>query len=295
MKTGGYIQQGLFQENTTILENGFSDEADVVFAQGKAADYLKQIPDESIHLVFTSPPYNLGKEYEQKTELEDYLENMRPTLTELVRVLNPTGSLCWQVGNFVQAGEVFPLDFYYVPMFLGLGLQLRARMIWKFGHGLHCQKRFSGRHETVLWCTKSNAYTMNLNASNDQNFIYPEKDVPGEIWQLLEREWADGVWEVTNVKSNHPEKTDHPCQFPIELAERCVLPLTRPGEWVLDPFGGTGTTMLAAVKHGRKAILCDCEAAYLEIARNRLERWRNGVLPYRPLGKPIERSEPIEE
>jgi adenine-specific DNA-methyltransferase len=288
---GGYIQQGMFQEKRAVVEGQFDPDADVVIARGDSLTFLKDCPDNVIDLVFTSPPYNQGKEYEKKKGLGEYMDGIKPILTELVRVLAPTGSLCWQVGNHVQDGEVFPLDFYYTPLLIEMGLRLRARMIWAFGHGLHCKNRLSGRHETVLWFTKTDRYTMNLNENNRSDFRYPEEDVPENLWRLLEEEWADGVWKITNVKSNHPEKTAHPCQFPIEMAERCVLPLTNRGDWVLDPFGGAGSTMLAAVKHGRKAILCEKEDKYIAIAKERLEMWRNGVLPYRPLGKPIIRPE----
>ena len=83
-------------------------------------------------------------------------------IAELVRILREDGSICWQVGNYVDNGEVFPLDIYFYMMFKKHGLKLRNRIIWHFGHGLHCTNRFSGRYETILWFTKSDDYTFNL-------------------------------------------------------------------------------------------------------------------------------------
>ena len=111
-------------------------------------DFMRQLNKESMHLIVTSPPYNLGKEYESKTSLDVYIEQQAATIAEAVRLLHPNGSICWQVGNHVDNGEIFPLDIILYGLFKQHGLRLRNRIIWSFGHGLHCQKRFSGRHET---------------------------------------------------------------------------------------------------------------------------------------------------
>ncbi|WP_225154046.1 site-specific DNA-methyltransferase [Bradyrhizobium sp. NBAIM08] len=115
-----------------------------------------------MHLIITSPPYNIGKAYEKRTTNELYIEQQAATIAEAVRLLHPRGSICWQVGNGIEDGEVFPLDILLYPKFKDHGLKLRNRIVWTFGHGLHCQKRLSGRHETILWFTKSDDYTFNL-------------------------------------------------------------------------------------------------------------------------------------
>ncbi len=231
---------------------------------GDAAETLKSIPDESIQLIITSPPYNIGKAYEQATDLTSYLENLAPIVQQLIRVLSDRGSLCWQVGNFVDKSEVFPLDMFYYPLFKERGLKLRNRIVWHFDHGLHASKRFSGRYEVLLWFTKSDSYTFNLDNVRVPS-KYPGKTHykpgdkygkpsgnplgknPSDIWKLIEREWESGMWCIPNVKANHPEKTIHPCQFPIELVERCVLALTDKADRVLDPFSGVGSAILAAL------------------------------------------------
>ena len=221
----------------------------------------------------------------------------------LVRVLSPDGSLCWQVGNFVESGEVFPLDIFYYHLFKKHSFKLRNRIIWHFAHGLHASKGFSGRYETLLWFTKSDNYTFNLDDIRVPS-KYPGKTYykgdkkgqpsgnplgknPSDIWGILVQDWETALWNIPNVKANHPEKTLHPCQFPIELVERCVLALTDESDWVLDPFSGVGSAILAALKNNRRAIGCEKESEYVEIAQQRIEDLGAGRLRYRPLGKPV--------
>src|SRR5205085_8681216 len=112
------------------IQPAYSEKAELVIAHGDCVDILKSVPDNSIKLVITSPPYNLGKSYESSTDLANYLEALDPIVVELIRVLSPEGSLCWQVGNYVEKSEVFPLDIFYYPYFKRRGLKLRNRIIW---------------------------------------------------------------------------------------------------------------------------------------------------------------------
>jgi adenine-specific DNA-methyltransferase len=297
-------QNTLFPEDRREVTDRYTKSADIVFALGDSREILSQCPDGFASLIITSPPYNIGKEYESQTRLDHYLGQLEPILNELVRVLSPQGSLCWQVGNYVDNSEVFPLDIYFYPLFKKLGLRLRNRIIWTFEHGLHCSVRFSGRYETLLWFTKTDDYTFNLDAVRVPS-KYPGKTNfrpgpkyglpsgnplgknPSDVWKLMVKEWETGLWSIPNVKANHPEKTIHPCQFPIELVERCVLSLTSEGDWVLDPFSGVGSALLAAVRHNRRAMGCERESKYIDEAKRRMNMLFSGQLPYRPLGKPV--------
>ncbi|HNR21099.1 MAG TPA: site-specific DNA-methyltransferase [Bacteroidia bacterium] len=283
--------------------NDFSPEKEIVLRNGSSLEFLKEIPKEAIKLIITSPPYNVGKEYETKQSIEKYLQEQEPIIDELVRVLDSTGSLCWQVGNYVESGEIFPLDMYYYPMFKSKGLQLRNRIIWHFGHGLHASKRFSGRYETLLWFTKSDTYTFNLDSIRVPS-KYPGKTHfkgekrglpsgnplgknPSDIWEFVAQEWEKEMWNIPNVKANHPEKTIHPCQFPIELVERCVLALTNENDWVLDPYAGVGSVAVAALKHKRKGAGVEKESEYVEVTKERIFDLLNGTLKMRPLGQEV--------
>lgn len=282
----------------------FNPKATSVILAGDSAETLKTVPDGSVKLIITSPPYNIGKVYEEATHLNAYLENLTPVVDQLIRVLAEDGSLCWQVGNYVEESEIFPLDIFYYPFFKSRGLKLRNRIVWHFEHGLHCSKRFSGRYEVLLWFTKSDSYTYNLdsvrvpskypgktNFRPGLNYGLPSGNPlgknPSDIWKVVEKDWETSLWTVPNVKANHPEKTIHPCQFPIEVVERCVLALTNENDWVLDPFSGVGSAILAALRHNRKGMGCEKEEQYIEVAKQRIADFRNGTLPYRPLGKPV--------
>lgn len=285
------------------ISGHFQPDAEIVLYHGNTSDFIETLPNESIKLIITSPPYNLGKEYEDRVSIETYLAEQAQTISRLYRVLHPEGSICWQVGNFVEKGEVFPLDIYYYPVFKQLGLFLRNRIIWHFGHGLHTKKRFSGRYETILWFTKSKEYTFNLDPvrvpakyPGKRHYKGPNKGKPSgnpqgknpsDVWEILAQDWEECFWDIPNVKSNHPEKTIHPCQFPIELVERCVMALTEEGDRVFDPYMGVGSALIAAVKHNRRALGSEQEGDYIAIATERLHSFFNGTLQIRPLGKPV--------
>ena len=267
------------------------DDLQVTLYHGDCNDFLGSLPDGAAHLVVTSPPYNLGKEYEKRTSLSLYLAAQEKTITIAARVLNDRGSICWQVGNYVDAGEVFPLDALLYPIFKGLGLHLRNRIVWQFQHGLHCSRRFSGRHETILWFTKTDRYIFNLDPVRVPS-KYPGKryykgpKVGQYSGNPLGKNPGD-VWEIPNVKHNHVEKTIHPCQFPVELVERLVLSMTEPGQLVVDPYIGVGSAAVAALLHGRRAAGADVKEEYLQIARERCELAARGELRTRPMGTPI--------
>lgn len=270
-----------------------SKDADVVLFHGDRLDLMKKLPEKSVKLIVTSPPYNIGKEYETRKDLNIYLSEQEETIKEGKRVLTDDGSICWQVGNHIgKDGEVFPLDALIYQIGKKLGLKLRNRIIWHFGHGLHCVKRFSGRHETILWFTKTDNYTFNLDPirvpqkyPGKKNFKKNEKY--GTLSGNPLGKNPSDVWEIPNVKHNHPEKTKHPCQFPIELVERLVLSMTNEGDVVLDPYVGVGSALCAAVIHNRKGYGSDIFKEYLEIAEKRIRSAATGTLKRRPLGKPV--------
>lgn len=253
--------------------------------------FMRSLPDESMKLIVTSPPYNNGKAYEPRSPLETYLQQQTRVISECVRLMHPKGSICWQVGNHVQNGEIFPLDTILYHVFRDHGLKLRNRIIWHFEHGLHCSKRLSGRYETIMWFTKGNDYTFNL----DQIRIpskYPQKKYfkgpkQGQLSCNPKGKNPSDVWIFPNVKNNHIEKTIHPCQFPVELVERLVLALTNPQDQVLDPYVGVGTTVIAAVKHNRVGYGCDTVREYMDIAWDRLHQLRAGTLRTRPMERPV--------
>lgn len=280
-----------------------------------ALEFCKEQPADSVKLIITSPPYNIGKEYETKRSIDEYTANLLPMLKEFERILSNDGSLCWQTGNFIDNGEVYPLDIYFYPYFKKLGLHLRNRIIWHFGHGLHCSKRFSGRYETILWFTKSDEYTFNLDDvripskypgkryfkgdKKGQISGNPKGKNPEDVWEMtLERltdDWDTQIWEIPNVKNNHPEKVNHPCQFPVELVERCVLALTNENDIVYDPFCGVGSSLIAALKNNRQAYGTELEQFYVDIGMERIKKLGQDTLKTRPIYKKIWTPKPTDK
>jgi len=275
----------------TDMTGNFSQNSDPVLYLGDTLNFLAKLPNGIARLIVTSPPYNIGKRYERRVKLEDYLAGQARVIKECVRVLAEDGSLCWQVGNFVDDNEIVPLDIALWRTFHDLGLKMRNRIIWHFEHGLHCSRRFSGRYETISWFTKSDSYVFNLDAVRVPQKYPGKKHFKGPkagqySCNPLGKNPGD-VWIIPNVKHNHVEKTIHPCQFPVELVERLVLSMTNPGDWVLDPYMGVGTALAAAVRQGRRGMGAEILPKYLEIARRRVISAKNGTLRTRPMNRPV--------
>lgn len=263
--------------------------------RGDAEAFLKSLPLKPIFdLVVTSPPYNIGKEYETQTSLEKYLEWQERIINEIIPRLKNGGSLCWQVGNFVDNNQIFPLDIEFAPLFKKHNLQLKNRIIWHFGHGLHTSKRFSGRYEVVLWYTKTtkkDTYTFNLDDVRIPSKYPGKKHFKGPKAGTLSGnplgKNPEDVWTIPNVKSNHVEKTDHPCQFPVGLVERLVLALSNPGDLVFDPFSGVASAGVAAALHDRRFWGCELVRDYAKIGKKRIQDALEGNAKYRPHDKAI--------
>jgi adenine-specific DNA-methyltransferase len=252
---------------------------------------MRCLPDGLAKLTVTSPPYNVGKAYESRKSLTAYLDEQRRVIEQCVRVTSTSGSICWQVGNYIRNGQIIPLDLKLYPIFESLGLQLRNRIVWHFGHGLHASKRFSGRYEVILWFTRSSNYTFNLDAvrvpskyPNKKHFKGPRA---GELSGNPLGKNPSDVWNIPNVKANHVEKTEHPCQFPVELVERLVLALTDVGDCVFDPFMGVASTAIAALMHRRRAVGAELDSRYAALARERLRSAALGTLRVRPMSRAV--------
>lgn len=270
-------------------ENG----APTVVFNGDCLDLLRSMRGESIDLVITSPPYCMGKEYESSScSIDDFLQAHRLVLPEVIRVTRTGGSICWQVGYHVDDAACLPLDYLlYDLLRTEPELTLRNRIVWTFGHGLHSRRRFSGRHETILWFTKGTDYHFDLDAVRVPQ-KYPGKrhykgKRRGEFSGNPKGKNPSDVWDIPNVKANHVEKVAHPCQYPVGLADRLVRALSPQGGTVLDPFMGSSSTGVAAIINGRRFIGAEKDSAYTEIGLDRLLKAHAGALPIRPADKPV--------
>ena len=267
---------------------------------GDCFELLQKMPDNSVDMVITSPPYCMGKSYEKTKDLADFLKQHKRLFPEIVRVVKNGGSICWQVGSHVDDNEVAPLDFYVFRTALEFPeLKLRNRIVWTFGHGLNCRQRFSGRHETVLWYTKGDGYSFDLDAVRIKQKYPGKRGYKGKnkgkfTSNPLGKNPSD-VWDIPNVKGKHSEKTAHPCQFPVALAQRLVLALTKKKGLVFDPFAGSGSSGVAAVVAGRRFIGAELDKKYYKIAAKRLSDALDGTIRFRPHDQPIHVPKPTDK
>jgi adenine-specific DNA-methyltransferase len=270
---------------------------------GDSFEFIKTIPDKSIDLIITSPPYCMGKEYEKLTDdVDSFIISQKTIISEAIRVLKVGGSLCWQVGYHVKNAVIVPLDILVYNIITEINLKqdninqmvLRNRVIWTFGHGLNSEKRLSGRHETILWYTKGDSYIFNLDdirvpqkypgkthhtgKKKGEFSGNPNGKNPSDVWT----EMMEDVWDIPNVKSKHPEKTAHPCQFPSAIPIRLIKALTNVKGIVLDPFMGSGTTALASYLNDRIFYGGEIDEGYFEIVRNRVIEASKGLVLIRP-------------
>lgn len=279
-----------------LVSRTFDPLARAVSLHGDCLPLLKTIPDESVDLIVTSPPYNIGKDYEEVVPLDEYLRFQEEVIKECIRVLAPTGNICWQVGFTKDQGELVPLDALFYPIMKKHGLVLRNRIVWTFGHGAHAQKRFSGRHETILWFAKTLDSYFDLDPARvpqkypgKRHYKGPKK---GQYSGHPLGKNPGDVWDIPNVKANHPEKTSHQCQFPIGLVQRLVKSLSPIDGWVLDPYGGSGSAACGALLEGRRAVSCEVLDEYVKISESRMRSLMDGTLRFRDIDIPIVDPDP---
>lgn len=259
---------------------------------GDCMDLIRRIPDGSVDLTISSPPYCMGKEYERSRSVEDFIAAHSVILPEIVRVTRDGGSIGWQVGYHVSKNSAYPLDYPVFSILSGIkGVTFRNRIIWTFGFGMNQTARFSGRHETVLWFTKGMDYFFDLDAVRIPQ-KYPDKrhykgPRKGELSCNPKGKNPGDVWEIPNVKANHVEKLNHPCQFPVGLAERFVRATCPKQGVVFDPYMGSASSGVAAIHNGRRFLGAELDTRYEVMAYERLVAAHNGASPFRPADRPV--------
>lgn len=274
------------------INHTFDVKNKATIVQADVSSFFSTLKEKPLFdLVLTSPPYNIGKEYEKRVPLDKYIAWQEQIIDAIIPRLKETGSICWQVGNYIDNGQIVPLDIELAPVFKKHNMKLRNRIIWHFGHGLHNKRRFSGRYEVVMWYTKSDEYVFNLDPVRIPS-KYPSKRYfkgpkAGQYSSNPLGKNPEDVWDIPNVKANHVEKTIHPCQFPVGLVERLVLALTNPGDLVFDPFCGVASTGVAALIHGRRFVGTEIAQEYVKVGEQRLLDALMGQARYRPHDKPL--------
>jgi len=264
------IKQGL------ILELGVpyhEDDSCILFC-GDTLKLQKRLPQHVFHTVITSPPYNIGKEYESIKPLEDYIEWSAEWINDTYNILNPTGALLLNLGyvSMDSNARAIPLPYLLwdkVPMFLN------QEIVWNYSAGVACKNYLSPRNEKILWYVKDEKkYTFNLDAIRDKNVKYPNSRRNGKPRVNTLGKNPSDVWEIAKVTTGRnrssEERTPHPCQFPTDLVDRLILGFTNEKDIVLDPFIGSGTTFESCIRNSRFCVGLEILPEYCEIAKRRI-------------------------
>ena len=248
-------------------------------ATADVLDYLDSLPDNSAQLLVTSIPYNLGKRYGDAPGADNlahvyYLGWMAMVLSEMARVVKPGGVIVVQAGSTRdETDTLVPLDILLFETIKKTGLNFQNRIAWLIPHGLTPKRRLAERHETALVFSKGEPSVFNASPARTPQkqpgkraFKGPNK---GKISSHPHGAWPSNVWAISNVGNNSPEKTGHPAQYPVELARRAIMLYTMPGDLVVDPFSGSGTTHEAARRSGRP--FSGADLFYADMREKRLQ------------------------
>ena len=247
--------------------------SDAEYIIGHCRESIKNIPTESIKMAVTSPPYNIGKnygKYHDKLPLEEWKSLISDITKELHRVLTPDGSFFLNVSPvpYGKDKEILPLQFIAYEILKENGFYLRNMITWTFNNMQNPTKRLAGRYEIILWGVKDlNNYIFNLDdiripyiTKNDKRLTGTGRN-PTDVW------YFDRVNNMTKKKL----KLTHPTVYPLEMIERIVKMSSNKGDTILDPFAGSGTSLLAALNLKRKAIGFDLDKQYKDEFNFRLK------------------------
>jgi len=243
---------------------------------GDSVDLMRQLPDACLPLTVTSPPYNIGKEYEQPLPLGEYLRWSEHWIEEVYRVTAETGAFWLNLGYVSMPGEAKAIPLPYL-LWDRIPFYLQQEIVWHYKAGVAARKSFSPRNEKFLWYVKNpEDYTFHLDAVRDPDVKYPNQKKNGKLkCNQLGKNPGD-VWQFAKVTSgaerSSKERTPHPAQFPLAVIDRIIKACSNPNEVVFDPFLGSGTTIEAAIRNGRCAIGFELNEQYVDVAARRITR-----------------------
>lgn len=241
---------------------------------GDCLEMMRQIPGSPVALTVTSPPYNIGKEYESSRPTDDYLDWCIDWIREIHRLTTDTGAFWLNLGYFSlpNRAKAIPIPWLLwdrVPFFL------IQEIIWNYGAGVAARKFFSPRNEKFLWYVKdADNYTFNLDDVRDPNVKYPNQKKNGKLKCNQNGKNPTDVWQIPKVTSganrSSKERTPHPAQFPVAVLDRIIKACSNPGDLILDPFMGSGSVAEAGLRNGRPVIGFEIESKYISVARDRI-------------------------
>lgn len=229
---------------------------------------LDTLDSNSISVVHTSPPYNIGKDYSGYNDTlarREYVAFIGKVVQRLYRVLKPGGSLFWQTGyTAFEEDFIYPIDHLTFPCFIDHGFKLKDRIIWRYFGGMSFKQKFTNKHETILWWVKP--------GETPYFDVFPIRERSKELDprnNLFGRN-PGNVWEVDRVAYGSIQQTSHIAVFPEEISDRIILSSSKLDECCLDPFSGSGTLCKVAKSRGRKFIGFEIAPAYYKESMKRL-------------------------
>lgn len=267
----------MFDTVTKVLGKPFYEAPNCAIYNMDCLEGLRRIQLPFINLTVTSPPYNIGKEYEQVRPLEDYLNWCQEWIREVHRLTLDNGAFWLNLGYIAieQKAKAIPLPYL---LWERISFFLIQEIVWNYGAGVAGRKFFSPRNEKFLWYVKSeNDYTFNLDDVRDPNIKYPNQKKNGKIKVNLNGKNPTDVWQIPKVTSGQnrssKERMPHPAQFPQAVIERIIKASSNLDEAIFDPFLGSGTTALVALSLGRKTLGFEINAQYCQVAADRIDRF----------------------
>jgi adenine-specific DNA-methyltransferase len=249
----------------------------VAIYKGDCLEGMKELPDGVINTTITSPPYNIGKDYEQLVRLEDYLDWCEKWIGEIYRLTMHNGTFWLNVGYLEVENKGLAVPIPYL-LWNRTPFYFLQEVVWNYAAGVACRKRYSPRNEKLLWYVKNQQdYTFNLDDVRDPNVKYPNQKRNGKLkCNPLGKNPTD-VWQITKITSgknrSSTERTPHPAQFPIALVERMLKASSNIGDVVLDPFMGSGSTAECALRNGRYTIGFELNEKYISYAEQRITNY----------------------
>jgi adenine-specific DNA-methyltransferase len=235
-----------------------------------------------IHSTITSPPYNIGKEYEKPLSTEEYIDWLVGVSSLLYDVTHPSGSYLLNLGylSLEHIGRAVPIPYL---LWDKITFYLQQEIVWNYGAGVACKNYLSPRNEKILWYVKNaESYTFNLDAIRDPDVKYPNSKKNGRLRVNTLGKNPSDVWQIAKVTTgtnrSSSERTSHPAQFPEDLIARTVAGFTNVGDIILDPFLGSGTTAIVAMKRKRYSIGFEINEAYCQVAKERVQQYEQEYL-----------------
>jgi len=253
-------------ESEIAPDNPFPPEWLDKIINGDAAQ-MREIPDNSLHLMVTSPPYNVAKLYDHDLSLDEYLEMLQRVFAETYRVLVHGGRACVNVANLGRKPYI-PLSAYITQMMIDIGFLMRGEIIWHKGAGAGVSMAWGS------WLSASNPVLRDVHEYilifSKGSFKRPKRqDQESSITKEQFMAWTKSVWDM---KTASARKVGHPAPFPVELPFRLIQLYTFKGDIVLDPFMGSGSTAIAALRSDRRYVGYDIDPAYVALAEKRIEQ-----------------------